>query len=152
VAVPGRKPKPTALKILEGNPGHRPIVETPKPRPIAPECPSWLTDEAKAEWQRVAPALERLGLLTEVDGTALAAYCEAYSRWRAAEEIIAREGLTYENVRLGRIAQHPAVPIARQMMDQIRAYCSEFGLTPSARGRMTLPEVPSGEDDSPFDV
>lgn len=36
----GRKPKPTHLKLLEGNPGHRPINGAePKPNPGLPTCP-----------------------------------------------------------------------------------------------------------------
>ena len=47
MATRGRKPKPTALKVLEGNPGKRPLNENePKPERKAPECPSWLEPEA----------------------------------------------------------------------------------------------------------
>ena len=41
MATRGRKPKPTALKVLEGNPGKRPLNEN---EPIPPKgsikCPS----------------------------------------------------------------------------------------------------------------
>lgn len=48
MAQRGRKPKPTALKMLEGNPGGRPLnTKEPKPEKKAPRCPSWLEDEAK---------------------------------------------------------------------------------------------------------
>ena len=71
MAIAGRKPKPPAIRLLEGHAGHRPInMDAPKPRPIAPSCPTWLERDAKREWRRVAPALERLGLLTEIDGSA----------------------------------------------------------------------------------
>ena len=50
MATRGRKPKPTALKVLEGNPGKRPLNENePKPENKAPRCPSWLEQEAKNE-------------------------------------------------------------------------------------------------------
>lgn len=152
MARPGPAPKPSRLRILEGNPGHKALNrEEPKPRPIAPRCPSWLAREAKREWRRVAPVLERLGLLTEVDGAALAAYCQAYARWRAAEEAVSRLGATYTTA-LGRLAPRPEVAMARQMMGQVRAFCAEFGLTPSARGRMSIPAVPDDDPDNPFDV
>ncbi len=74
---PGTKPKPTALKLLEGNPGKRPLpMNEPKPAPTAPKCPSWLHKDAKKEWKRISTELERLGLLTQVDMAALAGYCE----------------------------------------------------------------------------
>lgn len=64
MATRGRKPKPTALKILEGNPGKRPINEN---EPIPPKgtvkCPTWLEPEAKKEWKRLAPSLEAMGVL-----------------------------------------------------------------------------------------
>ena len=44
----GRKPKPTAIKELEGNPGKRKLNKhEPKPIKRAPPCPKWLTDDAK---------------------------------------------------------------------------------------------------------
>ncbi len=136
----GPAPKPTVLKILQGNPGKRPLNKNePKPKPVAPKCPSWLDKEAKREWKRVAPELERLGLLTVVDGAALAAYCQAYARWKQAEEIIKREGMTV-TTETGYVMPHPAVKIAEKSMQLIRAFCAEFGLTPSSRGRMSLPE------------
>jgi len=42
------------------------------------------------EWWRVAPELHRLGLLAMIDTMLLAAYCVASSRWRLAEETLAR--------------------------------------------------------------
>lgn len=136
----GPAPKPTVLKVLEGNPGKRPLNQNePKPKPIAPKCPSWLDKEAKREWKRVAPELERLGLLTVVDGAALAAYCQAYARWKQAEEIIKREGMTV-TTESGYVMPHPAVKIAEKAQQLIKAFCAEFGLTPSSRSRMSLPE------------
>lgn len=134
----GPAPKPTAIRELEGNPGHRPLNRSePKPEPGA-IMPDWLPDEAKAEWSRVAPELERLGLLTKVDSSALAAYCAAYARWRAAEEALKTGGLTFVTEG-GYSAQRPEIGIANKAMADIRAFCKEFGLTPSARGKMSVP-------------
>ena len=50
MAIRGRKPKPTALKVLEGNPGHRPLnKKEPMPKGKLPRCPEWLEDDAKKE-------------------------------------------------------------------------------------------------------
>ena len=39
MATRGRKPKPTALKLLEGNPGNRPLnIAEPRPTGV-PNCP-----------------------------------------------------------------------------------------------------------------
>ena len=78
MAARGRKPKPTALKVLEGNPGKRPLNDH---EPIPPKgelkCPSWLLPEAKKEWKRLASSLEAMGVLTMADLTAFAGYCQA---------------------------------------------------------------------------
>lgn len=48
MAKRGRKPKPTALKKLEGNPGKRPLNELePLPQVTMLRCPNWLEPEAK---------------------------------------------------------------------------------------------------------
>ena len=50
----GRKPKPTALKKLEGNPGKRKLnTKEPVPGKGMPDCPKWLLPEAKKEWKRL---------------------------------------------------------------------------------------------------
>ena len=92
MAQRGRKPKPTAVKVLEGNPGKRSLnTGEPKPEKKAPRCPAWLEDEAKKEWRRMAKQLEHLGILTEIDMAAFAGYCQAYARWKEAEEFISKD-------------------------------------------------------------
>lgn len=84
MATRGRKPTPTAIKELEGNPGKRPLnAKEPKPVKKAPACPKWLEPEAKKEWRRLSKQLEQLGVLTELDMASFAAYCQAYARWTA---------------------------------------------------------------------
>ena len=90
--MPGPRPTPTYLKLLRGNPGRRPINKNePKPEIPAkqPAPPAWLSAYALEEWQRLAPELWRINLLTKVDVAVFAMYCEAYARWRTAEEALA---------------------------------------------------------------
>ena len=55
MATRGRKPTPTAIRELEGNPGKRPLnTREPHPERKAPACPKWLEPEAKKEWRRLA--------------------------------------------------------------------------------------------------
>ena len=64
----GRKPKPTAVKKLEGNPGKRKLnSKEPVPAKGMPTCPDWLMPEAKKEWERLAELMNQMGVLTEVD-------------------------------------------------------------------------------------
>src|SRR5690349_4297356 len=108
----GRKPKPTALRLAQGVPGHRAVnADEPKPRKGIGECPEWLDDEARRQWFAAVRELDEIGMLTAVDGPALAGYCQSVSRWRAAEERIARDGLTVVGPR-GVESKHPAVNIS----------------------------------------
>ncbi len=139
----GPPPKPTRLKLLEGNPGKRRLNRRePKPRLEAPRCPVWLSEEAKTVWRRTVLELKRAGVLTVVDGDALAAYCQTYARWKAAEEFLANHGDVYplrdENGRIKYMQQFPQVSIARNLLHLLRGYQQEFGLTPSSRSRIEI--------------
>ena len=136
MAQRGRKPKPTALKELEGNPGKRQLnMNEPKPKTKAPSCPKWLDGEAKKEWRRLSKQMEALGILTEVDMAAFAAYCQAYARWKDAEEFISKHG-TIVKTPSGYWQQVPQVSIAQQYMKQMGKFCEQFGLTPASRSRI----------------
>ncbi len=142
MATRGRKPKPTALKILEGNPGKRPLNEhEPVPPKQQIKCPTWLEPEAKKEWRRLAPSLESMGVLTTADQTAFAGYCQAYARWKEAEEFISQHGSIFQTPS-GYVQQVPQVSIAQQNLKIMQSFCSEFGLTPATRSRII---VNSGE-------
>ena len=147
MATRGRKPKPTAVKVLEGNPGKRPLnMYEPVPEKKAPECPSWLNDEAKAEWDRLADKMVNLGTLTETDMAAFAGYCQSYVRWKEAEEFIEKHG-TIVKTPSGYWQQVPQVSIAQTNLKVMLKFCSEFGLTPSSRSRMIAGEVQEGSVD-----
>jgi phage terminase small subunit len=61
--VRGRKPKPTRLKLVAGNPGKRPLKpREPKPEVKVPICPAHLCPAAKAVWKRLTRELFVLGL------------------------------------------------------------------------------------------
>ena len=65
--------------------------DEPAPDPSLPDAPTHLSPEAREEWDRVAGELYDLGVLSAVDRAALAAYCQAYGRWVAAERELRRE-------------------------------------------------------------
>ena len=142
MATRGRKPTPTAIKILHGNPGKRPLNKhEPMPEKKAPTCPKWLDDEAKKEWKRLAPQMEQLGILTEADRTAFASYCQAYARWKEAEEFISQHG-TIVKTPSGYWQQVPQVSIAQTYLKIMNKIAEQFGLTPSSRSRII-----AGSDD-----
>ena len=136
MATRGRKPTPTAIKELEGNPGKRPLNEQePKPLKKAPPCPKWLEPEAKKEWRRLAKQMESIGILTDVDMAAFASYCQAYARWKEAEEFITQHG-TIVKTPSGYWQQVPQVSIAQTYNKIMTKIATEFGLTPSSRSRI----------------
>jgi len=144
----GPAPKPTVLKVLHGNPGKRPLpMNEPKPRPVAPAAPKWLSPVALAEWKRITPELEHIGLLTGVDMAAMACYCQAYGDMVAAREDIATHGYfmvvgenAYQQAR-------PAVALQQKSMALIKTFAAEFGCSPSSRGRINLPGQAEPDDD-----
>ena len=148
----GPRPIPTHLRLLRGNPSHRPIRDD-EPKPVIPDnCPkppSFVTGYAADEWARVGPELYRLGLLTVIDIAPLASYCMAYGRWRTAEETITRvaagdhamHGLLIK--RENSVGINPLVNVARKAAGDMVRYAAEFGLTPAARSRIAA--GPAGE-------
>jgi P27 family predicted phage terminase small subunit len=141
----GRKPKPTALRLIEGNPGKRPINrEEPKPPADVkpPKPPSYLGKLGKKEWKRVAKELTALRMLTALDHTSLAVYCSEYERWREALEFLREKGSNYivrdKDGQVKYVAQFPQVSIASNLEKQMRAWASEFGFSPAARTRLKV--------------
>jgi P27 family predicted phage terminase small subunit len=134
----GRKPKPTALKIVAGNPGKRPIsAREPKPPTSVPTCPSHLCPSAKAEWKRLAHQLAALGILSELERATLAAYCQSYGRWVEAERKL-QESPMLLKLPSGYIQQNPWLGIANKQLELMHRYASDLGLSPATRTRVTI--------------
>jgi len=155
--IRGRKPKPTKLRMIEGNREHRPINRN-EPEPLIalelPPPPGFLADPvARTEWIRIAATLYPVGLLSEADVTVLAAYCQSYARWRRAEDALARMAaddlLTDALLVLatdGSVKQNPLVRTANTAMDAMVRYAHEFGMTPAARSRIDAGPRPAVDD------
>ena len=139
----GRRPKPTQLKKLLGNPGRRPFNKSePQPDHDIPAAPPHLSEKAKGTWTYVAPILDGMGVLTIADGIALEMLCEAYSDYlQARDELEAFGSNFYKTVNSqgGEMHRaHPAVAVMQDADRRIRAWLSEFGITPSARSRVKI--------------
>jgi P27 family predicted phage terminase small subunit len=138
--------------LLEGNPAKRPIpAPGPQLRAEIPPRPKELDALARKEWDRVAPELVRLGLLTTLDRAALAADCSSWSLWvRAQEELAAADRLVVRASR-GGVKPHPAFAIARQESRAMREWAAELGLAPTSRVRGRLAAVVASTDSDPAD-
>lgn len=123
MAVRGQRPKPTALRLLNGNAGKRPVnAQEPDLPPCETTAPDWLGDGARAHWLRLAPMLTTAGVLKASDADLLATYCTTFASYVEAT----REG-----------------GASMAMVGQLRQLMGELGLTPSARARIVADKAPS---------
>ena len=167
------KPRPVALKLLEGrghgrDSGGRKVAETPLFKRVPPDAPEWLPTEARAEWDRVVPELARLELTKPVDRAALTAYVLTWQRLVDAQKLIVENqeftvldhdadgniigaeqilghGLLATNSQ--GIVRAPWVAIIEAASKDLRAWCAEFGFTPSAEAKLSVQEADNGEED-----
>lgn len=142
----GKVAEPDNVRFLKGNPQKRPPKTRLKLPPKAPPAPSWLMAEAKAEWNRIVPGLDRMGVLATVDRAMLATYCSAWARFVQAEQQLKKDGLFSD--RNDRSAKHPLWQVWREAATQIRELAKELYLTPTARLRSEIPEGDAGGSSS----
>ena len=160
--VVGRKTTAPKLKLLEGNPGKRPVGPGVQLPPVAPEEPDWhdwwpvkrgsglVADRraravASTTWAQIVGQLDPLGLLAEIDDTILVDLCICRARIDACERNISADGIAVSG-KHGPV-KNPAAVAVHQYRTQPRAYISELGLSPAARARLRLPGDSKGGDD-----
>jgi P27 family predicted phage terminase small subunit len=146
----GRKPKPTILKLLQGNPGRRPLNQNePQPPAGSVKPPLILRGHARAIWKNIAPELLRLGLLTTLDTHHLARICRleglALKLLRQAEK--RPMALTKSN------GIQPAGELtgALRLFEATDRWWARFGVSPAERTRIRVSVEQEDEFDR-FDV
>jgi P27 family predicted phage terminase small subunit len=147
----GKRPEPTKLKILRGNPGCRPINKAePQPPADGVVMPSHLGEVAAGKWSELLPLLQAVKVMTRADIEALARYCDTYEWWLATRAKLKKEGDTYpilnDKGEVKYIAQRPEVSIANKLATQLRQLESDFGLSPAAR--TSLKVEPDAKEES----
>jgi len=131
---------PTAIKLLNGNPGKRPLNRRePKPRIRKPKPPAHLSDTERAEWRRVLRILEPFGVVTEAEADILAMYVAGYAQWVECRRAIEQKGLIVLSEK-GTAMRNPLLKVADDAQRTMLRCMSELGLTPSARVRLVTPE------------
>ena len=143
----GRPRKPTALKLVQGTQRGKPLNE-PVPLPALPDPPDFLDEGARREWARSAPDAYRLGLLSEIDRGAFAAYCVSYSRWEFAETRLLemsvndpQTGALLIRTKNGNTIHNPLLSIARAALHDMLTIADRIGLNPSARSRINIEQA-----------
>jgi P27 family predicted phage terminase small subunit len=147
----GRKPKSSAQRQLEGNPGKRPFnKDEPQPPPLPDALyetpPPELAGNpvAQAEWLYQAPKLRRARQISAADRSALIALCLEWARYLTAQAKVAEKGLVIA-APSGYPMPNPYLAIATRALQQCIKLWPELGLTPSSRSRVTT--VPDGDED-----
>lgn len=169
----GPQPLPSNVHRLRGNPGHKSafdLNDSVNPAIEIPGCPKHLLPEARKEWKRIAPELEKLGLISKLDRASLAIYCQEYA-WLAWHETCLQRDIAQAAAKLavfesersaveargeawtrgewvggdgymiptpnGSLAYNPHWVGRNKASDKVHRYQALFGMSPSARGRVT---------------
>jgi len=123
----------------------------PQPERGRPRCPRWLDAYAKAAWRRLIPQLDRMGVLTRIDGNALTRYCRLWSRWRQAEEFLMKHGESFlakdADGRVKGLVAYPQATLSARLAEQLLRLEQHFGMTPAARARLAAPQQEPQQDD-----
>lgn len=124
----GRRPIPTALKILRGNPGQKKLNDRePIPADGPVVKPAYLSALAAGVWDEIAPGCLAMGTLTGPDVPAFVRLCELESSARV-------------------FSQHKEEPGWKNQKEErdaataLKSYYDFFGMTPSGRSRIRVPK------------
>jgi len=85
--------------------------------------------------------LDRMGVLSKLDGAALERYCLLLARWRKEAQFIEKHGTTYPVKRDGEVLfkLFPSVKVFDMLTTQLGRLEQAFGLTPASRSRISAP-------------
>lgn len=137
-----RKPKPSAIRELEGNRSKTPIPNTLSGlgRPV---CNPDLTTAEQQYWYAICDALPAI-LLSRADEQVLDRMAIAWARFWKCRELIAEEGLLV-NTPDGR-RRNPLLMVERDARDEMHRCGEVLGLSPVARTRITVVDPATSSD------
>jgi P27 family predicted phage terminase small subunit len=149
VATYGPAPKPSELKVLEGNLGNRRIPKPPKYAPLTEHPPEFLPKEGKAEWRRLIAEFKRVDLVQRPDRSALIALCSTWAMYMEAIKDVQERGLIVEGRSRGAkvMNRNPSAQVARDALAQLLPLWARFGMTPGDRSRFDLGKGDDKETD-----
>lgn len=159
---PGRKPLPSNVHVLRGNPSKKPLVallDEFQPEVELPSFPSWIWPEAKKEWKRIGAELETYGLVSKLDRAALVLYCQAWAKMVWAEQMLSRAMKDAEDKRIeaeakgeeysggdgimirtasGNFTYSHHWVVGNKAAQQVKDFIALFGLSPSHRTSVSI--------------
>lgn len=141
-----RRNKPTAIKMLTGNPGKRALPKRePRPASGVPAPPEHLTADERELWDYYAPLLAASKVLTVQDREALVQFCEARAQvveikrqqadpaYRRVLVSVVVDGAGNEKPK---VETNPLDAQRRQWTQNARLCGAELGLSPMSRARV----------------
>ncbi|MDM4718470.1 phage terminase small subunit P27 family [Micromonospora sp. WMMA1363] len=134
------------LKMLQGNPGNRPVGAKAASKTGCPSPPADLRGEAFAEWSRITAYLERVGRIEAVDYAALVVYCSAWALFDSARRALDEHGPLVVG-RDGGLVKNPAAQVMRDASDTMLKFGGRFGFTPRDRQNLGIGADVEGGDD-----
>ena len=143
-----RGPKPTPTAILNARGSRLISPDEPQPADGLPIKPTWLRNRvAINQWKKLVKELDYMKVLTRIDGNALARYCDTWAKWQIISEILELEE-----------DEKGIVIIPKDYTVNLNCYIklsatlgkleADFGLTPSARTRISVKPEPKDKDES----
>lgn len=156
----GPQPMPANVHQLRGNKSRKPLaalLDEFRPEVEIPTAPPWIWVEAKREWKRITPELERYGLISLLDRSALVLYCQAWAEYvhfkRKLSDAMAKAERDREAAEArgetwtggdgfmvptpnGSTQYSPYWVGAKRAGEEVSKYLAAFGLSPSSRGRV----------------
>lgn len=148
MSIRGGKPKPTVIKMLEGNAGKRPLNKRePNYRSvnIKSDCPPDLVGDARDEWVRMLAVIGNQVLVTAGDVAVFTLYCASWGEYITAQRAV--NALTSWTIETDSgIKPHPLLGIRDRAAAVMKKAALEFGLTPSSRTRIELPDKTDGDE------
>jgi P27 family predicted phage terminase small subunit len=128
----GAPKAPTKLAVLRGEKkADRLNFDQPMPKEGGVEPPETLSPAARTHWDRYAPELIEIGVLTRWDTDAFAMAMEALARYWAATRLVNGSALLVQGS--SGLAKNPALLVQRDAELTFMQYGGRFGLTPSDR-------------------
>lgn len=129
-------------------------ADNPQPQAVEPEMPKGMARGARREWKRMVPLLLTNGLLSSVDGSALAGYCRCAAMVELLDKELQHDGTTFRemyedrdgNMVPGNIKPNPAYQQWLAAQKQMKSFLIEFGLTPASRRNLKVQKRDEGDE------
>jgi P27 family predicted phage terminase small subunit len=130
--------KPTHLKLLQGNPGHRPLpINEPQPDGDLTEPPEFLSNRAKEIWRSTLKLVPE-GLLRKLDSSVFERWCVAKELYETSYKKVCESGQVIASGKRGAFQYNPFLITMNQAAKHMRAASDEMGFSPAARTRVQV--------------